>query len=124
MATNQVQKGKSGCAKYAKPYSHVTKSVTYRLRTGDDLPDRREVIVVGIRYFYLLREIDRATGRERLADCRTPDYSLLGGLKARTAGQESGPQWLIVSGSPMRHVYSLLCYESPAHLASTQRPSC
>jgi hypothetical protein len=44
--------------------------VTYRLRTSDDLPDRREVIVVGIRYFYLLREIDRATGRERLADCR------------------------------------------------------
>jgi hypothetical protein len=28
-----------------------------------------------------------------------------------------------IVGSPMRHVHSLLCYESPAHLASTQRPS-
>ena len=40
--------------------------INYRLRTGDDLPDGREVIVVGIRHF-CLRGIGRATGQERLA---------------------------------------------------------
>src|SRR5947207_7858318 len=44
--------------------------INYRLRTGDDLPDGGEVIVVGIRHFCLLRGIGRATGRERLAGCR------------------------------------------------------
>jgi hypothetical protein len=48
----------------------VEGEINYRLRTGDDLPDGREIVVVGIRYFYLLRGIGRATGRERLAGCR------------------------------------------------------
>ena len=41
-----------------------------RFRTGDDLPDGGEVIVVGIRHFCLLRGIGRAIGRERLPGCR------------------------------------------------------
>ena len=44
--------------------------INCRFRTGDDLPDRGEVIVVvGIGYFCLLLEISRATGREGLAGC-------------------------------------------------------
>jgi hypothetical protein len=43
----------------------VESGINYRLRAGDDLPDEREVIVVGIRYF-CLRGIGRVTGRERL----------------------------------------------------------
>jgi len=43
----------------------VEGEINYELRTGDDLPDGREVIV-GIRHF-CLREIGRATGQERLA---------------------------------------------------------
>jgi hypothetical protein len=49
----------------------VEGEINYRPRTGDDLPDGGEVIVVvGIRRFCLLRGIGRATGRERLAGCR------------------------------------------------------
>ena len=49
----------------------VEGEINCRLRTGDDLPGGREVVVVvGIRHFRLLRGIGRATGRERLADCR------------------------------------------------------
>jgi hypothetical protein len=48
----------------------VEGEINCRLRTGDDLPDGREAVVVGIRYFRLLRGIGRATGRERLAGCR------------------------------------------------------
>ena len=47
----------------------VEGEINYRLRAGDDLPDGGEVIVVGIRHF-CLRGIGRATGRERLPDCR------------------------------------------------------
>src|SRR2546421_3659231 len=45
----------------------VEGEINCRLRTGDDLPDGGEVIVVGIRHFRLLRGIGHATGRERLA---------------------------------------------------------
>ena len=45
----------------------VEGEINCRLRTGDDLPDGGEVIVVGIRHFCLLRGTGRATGRERLA---------------------------------------------------------
>ena len=49
----------------------VEGEINCRLRTGDDLPDGGEVIVVvGIRRFCLLRGIGRVTGRERLAGCR------------------------------------------------------
>jgi hypothetical protein len=44
----------------------VEGEINYRLRTDDDLPDGREVIVIGIRYFCLWG-IGRATGRERPA---------------------------------------------------------
>jgi|ERR1700722_11293402 hypothetical protein len=44
--------------------------INCRFRTGDDLPDGGEVIVVGTRHFCLLRGIGRATGRERLPSCR------------------------------------------------------
>jgi hypothetical protein len=47
----------------------VEGEINYRFRTGDDLPNGGEV-VVGIRYFCLLRGIGRTTGRERLAGCR------------------------------------------------------
>jgi hypothetical protein len=47
----------------------VEGEINCRFRTGDDVPDGGEVIVVGIRYF-CLRGIGRATGRERLAGCR------------------------------------------------------
>ena len=47
----------------------VESEINYRLRTSDDLPDEREVIVIGIRRF-CLRGIGRATGRERLASYR------------------------------------------------------
>jgi hypothetical protein len=51
----------------------VEGEINDRLRTGDDLPDRGEVIVVvGIGYFCLLLEISRATGREGLAGCGRP----------------------------------------------------
>jgi len=48
----------------------VEGEINCRLRTGDDVPDGGEVIVVGIRYFCLLRVIGRATGRGRLAGCK------------------------------------------------------
>ena len=48
----------------------VEGKINDRLRTGDDLPDGGEVIVVGIGHFCLLRGIGRATGQERLAGCR------------------------------------------------------
>ena len=49
----------------------VEGEINCRLRTGDDLPDGGEaVVVVRIRYFCLLQGIDYATGRERLAGCR------------------------------------------------------
>jgi hypothetical protein len=48
----------------------VEGEINCRLRTGDDLPGGGEVVVVGIRHFYLLRGIGRATGREGLAGCR------------------------------------------------------
>ena len=41
----------------------VEGEINYRLQTGDDLPDGKEAIIVGIRYSYL-RGIGRATGRE------------------------------------------------------------
>jgi hypothetical protein len=44
--------------------------INCRFPTGDNLPDEGEVIVVGIRYFYLFRGIGRVTGRERLLGCR------------------------------------------------------
>jgi hypothetical protein len=44
--------------------------INCRFRTGDDLSDGGEAIVVGIRYFCLLRGIGRVTGRERLPGCR------------------------------------------------------
>jgi hypothetical protein len=45
--------------------------INYRPRTGDNLPDGGEaIVVVGIRRFCLLRGIGRATGRERLAGCK------------------------------------------------------
>jgi hypothetical protein len=48
----------------------VEGKINDRFRTGDDLLNRGEVIVViGIGYFCLLLEISRATGRERLTGC-------------------------------------------------------
>jgi hypothetical protein len=44
--------------------------INCRFPTGDNLPDEEEVIVVGMRYFYLFRGIGRVTGRERLLGCR------------------------------------------------------
>src|SRR5271156_5081956 len=44
----------------------VESEINYRLRTGDDLPDGGEAIIVRIKHF-CLRGISRATGRERLA---------------------------------------------------------
>jgi hypothetical protein len=48
----------------------VEGEINYRSRTGDDLPDGGEVIVVGIGHCCLLLGIGRATGRERPADYR------------------------------------------------------
>jgi hypothetical protein len=48
----------------------VEGEINRRLRTGDDLLDGGEAVVVEIRYFCLFRGIGRATGRERLAGCR------------------------------------------------------
>jgi hypothetical protein len=47
----------------------VEGEINYRLRMGDDLLDRREVTVAGIRHF-CLRGIGRASGHERLAHSR------------------------------------------------------
>jgi hypothetical protein len=57
----------------------VEGEINCRLRTGDDFPDGGEAVVVGIRYFCLLRGIGRATGQERLAGCRE-------GLKVEASG--------------------------------------
>jgi hypothetical protein len=48
----------------------VEGEINYRLRTGDDLSGEGEAVVVGIRHFYFLRGIGRATGRERRTGCR------------------------------------------------------
>jgi hypothetical protein len=42
------------------------------LRLGQDLPEGRKTVVVGIRDISVLREVGRATGRKKLARSRGP----------------------------------------------------